>query len=117
MLTDEEVERFKKFRLDHIWKDTNALYLEKDYPPPASYERWNRNDQAALLNSPIPMKPTRREKVILLENGVENAAIGKEEEKGINIAIQKGVKFQIPPGRPTSSLLVPLQGTHVEEAS
>lgn len=69
MLSDEEVEEFKKFRLDHIWKDTNALYLEKEYPPPESYEHWNRIEQAALLNSPLPMKPTTRERVIVSKDG------------------------------------------------
>ncbi|TID23115.1 hypothetical protein E6O75_ATG02289 [Venturia nashicola] len=95
LLAKEGLERFETFRLDHILKDSNARYSEKDYSPPESYAQQDRADHAASPDYPILKRPTTREKAAVPEDGSGNTKTVKIEGKGI--------KFQIPLVRLTSS--------------
>ncbi|RDI84973.1 hypothetical protein Vi05172_g5115 [Venturia inaequalis] len=104
LLTKEESIRFEKYRLDHIWKDPNARYLEKDYPPPEVYAQWDRSDNAALPDRPTLKRTLTREEAVIREDEAANTQTGIIEDGGIKIAITERTQLQRPTARPRSLL-------------
>lgn len=104
LLTKEESIRFEKYRLDHIWKDPNARYLEKDYPPPEVYAQWDRSDNAALPDRPTLKRTLTREEAVIREDDAANTQTGIIEDGGIKIAITERTQLQRPTARPRSLL-------------
>lgn len=90
ILTEEELEKLRRFQLDHLLKDGNARYLEKDYPRPEFYECENGSHHAAVRASTTPARQTTR--------GMAVQTV-EEEDKGVKIAIPEGIHFQIPATR------------------
>lgn len=120
LLTKEEFEKFEILRLDHVWKDSNARYSEKDYPPPEFYASWNQSSHAAVPNPLILKNPIQKKKAFIPEVGAENAKTVKIEDRDIKFAMPKGIQIQTPlapPRRPphTNELLPHLDHRTLED--